>query len=287
MSPARWRLVIVGAAALALIASWLALNAPRLARPALSPLGPVALPAETAPMPPEEPAPVVLPPPLDRPLFAAVDAGASDGPATADDAAPTPRALIAPPAAPPDADASPEDLGRSEEDLFQFALGLAPPGFAGIAPPPLIPEEAQRSYRDGDSVAALPPDGSAGADPGPADGASRAPAYARQPAPSPRQGDPTPPAPPATPGETAAAVAEAATRRGDPSEIGPEGMILLGVFQGQGAARALVRTPTEGAKRVEPGDEVAGWRVASIGEDHIRLRRASQTRLLTLPETLE
>ena len=45
----------------------------------------------------------------------------------------------------------------------------------------------------------------------------------------------------------------------------------------------LVRTATDGNVRVRPGDEIMGWRVASIGEDHIQLRRATQTRMLTLP----
>ncbi|MEM9725388.1 MAG: hypothetical protein AAF909_08000, partial [Pseudomonadota bacterium] len=92
---------------------------------------------------------------------------------------------------------------------------------------------------------------------------------------------------------SAAAVAEAATRFDsggagaiiDNASLSPEeDIILLGVLLRRGDDRALIRTATGESRRVTLGDEVAGWRVSTIGADFIQLSRASQTREIRVPD---
>ncbi|MEL6978483.1 MAG: hypothetical protein AAGM38_07375 [Pseudomonadota bacterium] len=61
-------------------------------------------------------------------------------------------------------------------------------------------------------------------------------------------------------------------------------IIVLGVLLGGADERALVRTPDGENRRVSRGDVIAGWSVSAIGEDFVRLRRASQTRELKVPQ---
>ncbi|MCI4660491.1 MAG: hypothetical protein MRY63_01540 [Neomegalonema sp.] len=60
-------------------------------------------------------------------------------------------------------------------------------------------------------------------------------------------------------------------------------LVLLSVFQSRNAERALVRTGEREVIRLQTGDEILGWRVALIADDHVRLSRGEETHLLTLP----
>lgn len=306
MTRVRWRILALIMATLAVAAGWFSLNGSRLARPSFDRLEQVALPQESPRLPPSETA-AALAPPMAKALIGGVGGGgASVDLVTAevvrDLSAPTARSVVAPsPIAPMPGDASLDD-SRAVVEPFRVALNPTPPKhdqYFGIA---LLPEESRAPDPQGPpsenpaageaatAAAAEQPTAAAAADP----------ARAPKPAPNPRAAegagsasetaesadeDDSGPNIDAPSGETAPAVAAAATTRGaeDPEASGPDGMILLGVFQGSGSSRALVRTATESAKQVVPGDEINGWRVSSIGEDHIRLRRASQTRLLKLP----
>ena len=77
-------------------------------------------------------------------------------------------------------------------------------------------------------------------------------------------------------------VEAAATTRIDAAAPPEGGMILLGVFNGRGNERALVRT-SSGSQRVVVGDEIDGWRVTAINNSSVQLRRASNVRMLRMP----
>ncbi|MBX2856325.1 MAG: hypothetical protein KTR21_15140 [Rhodobacteraceae bacterium] len=74
----------------------------------------------------------------------------------------------------------------------------------------------------------------------------------------------------------------AATTLVDPAAPPEGGMILLGVFNGRGNERALVRT-TSGSQRVVVGDEIDGWRVTAITDSAVQLRRSTSVRMLRMP----
>lgn len=103
---------------------------------------------------------------------------------------------------------------------------------------------------------------------------------------------PTAPKPTQKPSITPPTAEELATQRveaaattvvepGQRAEV-EEGMILLGVYSSRGRDRALIRT-VNGAVRVELGDEIDGWRVVTITDASIQLRRGAQSRQLQLP----
>ena len=77
-------------------------------------------------------------------------------------------------------------------------------------------------------------------------------------------------------------VEAAATTRVDAAAPPEGGMILLGVFNGRGNERALVRT-SSGSQRVVIGDEIDGWRVTAITDSAVQLRRSTNVRMLRMP----
>lgn len=304
--------------ATAIIAGWFAANAPQLARPALTEFGDVTLPDETPPLPP---APILeragdsAPMLARRPLFTLQEgvslSAAAAPPRRAD---PLARTVLTPAIAPP-----PDDGAMAGETFdagvdFQVALALARPRHEQYFGGHLLPPETFLSDQEKPPERTAPDgatsDGATSDDA--ADGEteiSLAPATAPKPRPSPLRGRASPDAATAGAGQADApaiatadaprelggatmenesasvAAAAAGVASGAASADSDDGvdMILLGVFQSRGAERALVRTATDGNVRVRPGDEIMGWRVASIGEDHIQLRRATQTRMLRLP----
>ncbi|MEO1292418.1 MAG: hypothetical protein AAFV62_06250 [Pseudomonadota bacterium] len=70
----------------------------------------------------------------------------------------------------------------------------------------------------------------------------------------------------------------------DNADIELRELVLLSVFQSRDAERALVRTAQKEIIRLEKGDEILGWRVSLIGDDHVQLSKQSRTRRLTLPK---
>lgn len=300
MTRVQWRLFTLAAAALTVASAWFALNGARIAKPGAGALSAVELPAEQAHLPPSDAGPPVAPAPLGKALF-----GPGGDPLTTSEIGarilrdlpgPTARIVLAPsPATPSLEDADLADARRALEPLL-LAAEIAPPRHDQYFGASLLPDESRATDPDGPPK---PGEETAAAAPAPTgadnatdqEAAANAPAFAPKPAPNPGPpaGGVAAPAPApqivVEPGETATAVAAAATSQAapDPNADGPDGMILLGVFRGSGSSRALVRTATESARQVSPGDEINGWRVAAIGEDHIRLRRASQTRMLKLP----
>ncbi len=312
----QWRLFALAAAALTVASAWFALNGSRIAKPGPGTLAAVHLPAESPSLPPSDAAPRPAPAPLARALF-----GTNGDPLATGDVssrilrdldAPTARVVLAPGPVRPMLDDADLSASIQASAPVQFAVGIAPPRNDQYFGAALVPEESRTSDPQGPpkpgeetSPAAAEGAGSDIAEQGDSAGEQQAaldqgPAFAPKPEPNPRRGadnsqDATPPAAALAPmpqidvpaGDTAPDVAAAATSRAapDPAADGPDGMILLGVFRGSGSSRALVRTSTESARKVAPGDEINGWRVSSIGEDHIRLRRASQTRMLKLPGT--
>lgn len=109
----------------------------------------------------------------------------------------------------------------------------------------------------------------------------------------------TPPAPPRRPGVAAApapaapapvsdvdlAVAEAATTRAPDGLPSVDGMFLISVLTSAQGDRALLRSPLRGVVTVRQGDEVDGWRVASIDVNSVGLSRDGETRVLELPSS--
>lgn len=303
MTRSGWMSLIAAAATAALAAGWFAVNAPEIARPTFADLGPVALPEETPPLPPA---------PFSRgvgqggerlarrPLFTPPEGGAP-GPREivrllpAEDGAPAFRGLTPPLAAAPTSDIVETGTDRQPADGFQAAFGLQKPRHRQYFGGHLLSGSAVKSDPN-----APPPEGLSGGAAAGRSGEAEAPVSA----PTPRL-KPSPPATAAAPSslepagvdaaaEAAAAVAAAATRPAPRAETpaaaaaaeggAPEGLVLLGVLLRRGDDRALIRTPAGESLRVTLGDEVAGWRIAGIGEDFVQLRRASQTRMLRVPD---
>lgn len=302
MTRVGWRFLALGVAALTVAAAWFALNAPRLAQPGLQPLAAVSLPAEKPSTPPGEAAPAPAPAPLARALFGQAPARGDIAAPLRDLPSPAVRSVIAPSPANPGYVAPEMAAMRQSPAPFDVALRITPPQHQQYFGASLFMEESRAtdSGETTDTAAGgqdtTPAIDSAGAteaaaeQPDETPGAQHAPEFAPRPEPRPTHDDPpappTPPAPEITvaPGETDPGVAAAATSHASMADDqGIDGMILLGVFRGSGSSRALVRTATESARQVSPGDEINGWRVSSIGEDRIELRRASQTRMLMMP----
>lgn len=246
----------IAAGLLALFAAWLALNTSELARPAPTALAAVDLAVERPPLPPAP-----FRPPANesadgigrRDIFVA-PAQPGRARAKAPLEGPELQSILRPGAAAPrrDLDGPPE----GERPSDRVAMGETPPrpsyrqDFGGH----FISPDQRKS--DVDSVAAAPPQ-------------NVAPQRSKPPRPSPLRS------------QRSSQPSAAATTADSSGSVGD--IILLGVFRSSGADRALVRLPSGSSRRLEKGDEVQGWRVSSIGDSFIELRRASQTRLLRLP----
>ncbi len=257
-------------AAAVIAAAWWAVNAARVAAPSPTPLGAVDLPTERPPVPPApfRRAPSDSPDGVGRrDVFAASPARRSDAPATRAEA-PAAAGVVAPNAAAPTRDSLGERQRPSQDDPFRFAEGIEKPSYEQYAGAHLIPPEQRESDRAGVVPAGEP---------------GNAPLYAARPRINPRR------APAggadAAPQDVAAGTPEAVEPTESSLAAGAvDGFILLGVFRSSGEDRALVRKPDGESVRVVQGDEIEGWRVADIGDEFVELRRASQTRLLRLPE---
>ncbi|MFO7855453.1 MAG: hypothetical protein R6V44_09590 [Paracoccaceae bacterium] len=87
---------------------------------------------------------------------------------------------------------------------------------------------------------------------------------------------PRPRAPPKSAGRPPASAGDA--RRSEESRL-----LLLGVYQGPGGRRALIRLADGAVRRVGPGGTIGRWRVSDIGPDSVRLATADRFRTLQLP----
>lgn len=257
----------------ALLSAWFAVNGPKLARGGLQELRAVALPEEAPPLPPgvfTRSASETTGALARRSLFAPAEGASPAARANPPDlgGAPTPRGVVAPPSLGP---RWPSPAVASPEEQVRIALAAPRPGHEQYFGGHLIPDE--------DRISDLPDVPGAEAE---------APTYVEPPRRNPRLADEEPApdvAEGGAPEEAEVAAADPAAAIGDAPPIeGLEGVVLLGVFQSRGAERALVRTATGENVRVRPGDDINGWSVAAIGEDFIRVRRASQTRLLRMPQ---
>lgn len=274
----------------AVAAGWFAMNAPEASRPRFADLGPVVLPEANPPMPP---APLARRDAagyetlLRRPLFASGDRGPQPRRGLGDRGA-LPAgavgfsAVLAPLATAPQADLKPMKTDRAPRELFQAGFGIPRPSHSQFFGGHLLPDAVRLS------------------DPEPPPKRETAPALAPAPAtpldlsgssggaplPRPRPGSTTIETPvreevaAQEPSAIAAPTLESEAAAGG----GEVDIIVLGVLLGRGQDRALVRTPDGENRRVSLGDLIAGWRVAAIGEDFVRLRRASQTRELKVPQ---
>ncbi len=75
-------------------------------------------------------------------------------------------------------------------------------------------------------------------------------------------------------------VAEAATT---PGALDLDRLALIGLLHGPEGPSALLRLASGAIVRVAPGEEVAGARVAGIGEDSLRLQRGGEETVLAMP----
>lgn len=292
------------AALLTVAAAWFAVNAPELARQPTRDLTLASPEPDRPPLPPAPASRSVDAPAAGAPPTLTFVAKRSDPPSggAARGAAPGARTVLAPPMTPgASMEHGLEELRRPDR-REPLAMAVAQPTIDQFYGPHFLPRSARRSDR-GEAVG----DGDPGLAP------RRAPIPRKRPDPPEKAVAAAETAEPETSeGAEASASASASTAASAPaperparSELsdrassrvaaaarstpGPdfqpvEGMILLGVFKGRQGERALVRTQTGDVKTVTPGDEIEGWRVASIGETTLQLRRASQTRLLELPE---
>lgn len=254
-----WIINFALAAAL-IVAAWWAMNAARVADPAPSAFGAVDLPTERPPVPPApyRRAPIERGDGVGRrDVFAATPIAFSSEAAARLDA-PSAVGVLAPVAAAPRRDSDGETRPPRPEDAFTFALDAAEPQTEQFFGETLIPPSQRASDRIGVLTAGEP---------------GNAPIFAARPRINPRRSISEAPSTedPASPNEESVLAANAI-----------DGLILLGVFRSNGEDRALVRTPN-GTVRVKRGDEIEGWRIATIRDESIDLRRASETRTLRLP----
>lgn len=274
MTRAAWFAVDVALVAAAVAAGWLAVNAPSLVRPPLEPTGRIETPRETPPLPPAPFRPRAT---ADadglarRSVFAAPGAaGRLDGSVAAPGEPPAAVGVSVTPSAPFGSDPrqTPERFWATPGAEISVAIAPPRPRHGQFFGGHQIPDEIRRSGPDGEGPVA--------------EGLGPARAFRPEPNPRRRSVDDAPPAI-VQGGDGDEGVAAAATQQADPASVEDDGLILLGVLVGRGADRALVRTPDGSAVRVSQGDEVAGWRVATISDDQIQLRRATQTRILRMP----
>lgn len=294
-----WLILLMFFSATAVGAGWFAVNAPEASRPSFAALGGVRLTNEKPPLPP---APLSRPrgkgfeAVLRRPLFRPPNGGAVGSRQPVGAAAALGgkqvgrREVLAPVAPAPFADFGEVASSHGPQDDFQAAFGLEAPRHKQYFGAHLIPDDSRTTDGVGGSaaaIAALRPDDSG-------ERILEPPPRISAPVPRPRPASRPRSAPRPQPDDNAPeAVAEAATRYDGGSAAAISGgaapspeddIILLGVLLRRGKDRALVRLPSGESRRVQLGDDIVGWKVSQIQADSIQLKRASQTRVIKVPE---
>lgn len=291
MSRSLWLAVNVALIVAAISAGWFAVNASQVARPMLAALGPVDLPPENPPLPP---APFARSIGEDAGLLSARDlfsdaamarfaASTRDGRArpAAKKALPAARVLASPPTTPSIRPPRVTNDAREPNDKVRMRLTGVQPEVLQYFGSHLIPRSNRESDIEGAPGSSVPAPGYSIAPKGNPRG--RAAGLGRTEPPA------TPPAGEAVAGGSTAPAAELkgpAIAASDPPQSGDalDGLILISVLRNRtGGGRALIRTPQASALAVSVGEEIVGWRVSTIGDDFINLRRGSQTRVLRMP----
>lgn len=291
MSRTVWLAINVGLIIMAISAAWFAVNARQLARPMLATLGPVELPNENPPLPPapfartvgDDAGLLTARDLFSEPEMARLAAAEPTGPGrpTTRESLPTSRALTTPMVVP---SIRPPSVGpelRMPGDDVRFRLTGVKPEVLQYFGSHLIPQSHRETDIEGAPGAVVPAPGYAlppkGNPRGAAAGLGRAPSAVAAPDPSESDAD-------AAPAGTEAEADATATEIGDAADT-LDGLILISVLRNRtGGGRAILITPQASTRAVTIGEEVVGWRVSTIGDDFINLRRGSQTRVLRMPK---